>query len=124
MFFVNLPIGLAAWLVGSSALPSVRDDTSASSPDYPGVALLAVSLAALVLAISEGPDWGWTSLRVVGAVVVFLGAGAAFLRALFPSLTASARPHPFVTRSFSVANTAALLFYWLLLPCCSGTSCS
>lgn len=109
-FFVNLPIGLAAWLVGRTVLPSVRGDSSASSPDYPGVALLAVSLAALVLAISEGPTWGWRSTRVVGAVVIFLVLGAAFLR------RSSRHSQPvldltlFRSRSFSVANTAALLY--------------
>ncbi len=109
-FFVNLPIGLAAWLVGRAVLPSVRGDTSASSPDYLGVALLAVSLAALVLAISEGPTWGWSSARVVGAVLLFLVLGAAFLR------RSSRHSEPvldltlFRSRSFSVANTAVLLY--------------
>lgn len=109
-FFVNLPIGLAAWLVGRNVLPSVRGDTSASSPDYPGVALLAVGLAALVLAISQGPDWGWSSARVVGALVLFVVLGAAFLR------RSSRHPQPvldltlFRSRSFSVSNTAALLY--------------
>jgi EmrB/QacA subfamily drug resistance transporter len=109
-FFVNLPIGLAAWLVGRTVLPSVRGDASASSPDYPGVALLAVALAALVLAISEGPSWGWTSGWVLGAVAGFVVLGAVFLR------RSSRHPQPvldltlFRSRSFSVANTAALLY--------------
>jgi EmrB/QacA subfamily drug resistance transporter len=109
-FFVNLPIGLAAWLVGRHVLPPVRGDASGASPDYPGVALLTASLAALVLAISEGPSWGWTSVWVVGAAVAFVVLGATFLR------RSSRHPQPvldltlFRSRSFSVANTAALLY--------------
>jgi EmrB/QacA subfamily drug resistance transporter len=109
-FFVNLPIGLVAWWVGRSVLPSIRGDASASSPDYPGVVLLTVGLAALVLGISEGPDWGWSSAGVVGAFVAFLVLAAAFLR------RSSRHPQPvldltlFRSRSFSVANTAAVLY--------------
>ena len=53
-FYVNLPIGLLAWLVGRNVLPTLRGDATRSSPDYPGVVLLSGALAALVLAISEG----------------------------------------------------------------------
>jgi len=109
-FFVNLPIGLAAWLVGRTVLPTLRGDATGSSPDYPGVALLAVSLCALVLAISEGPTWGWSSVGVLGAVATFLVLGAVFLH------RSSRHPQPvldltlFRSRSFSVANTAVLLY--------------
>ena len=109
-FFVNLPIGLAAWLVGRKVLPSLRGDGSASSPDYPGVALLTVSLSALVLGISEGPSWGWSSPWVIGSFVAFVVLGAVFLR------RSSRHAQPvldltlFRSRSFTVANTAALLY--------------
>jgi MFS family permease len=74
------------------------------------VVLLTVGLAALVLGISEGPDWGWSSAGVVGAFVAFLVLAAAFLR------RSSRHPQPvldltlFRSRSFSVANTAAVLY--------------
>ena len=109
-FFVNLPIGLAAWLVGRSVLPALRGDPSASSPDYPGVVLLTVSLASLVLAISEGPSWGWSSPWIIGGFVAFLGVGAVFVhrssRHIQPVLDLTL----FRSRSFSVANTSALLY--------------
>jgi MFS family permease len=42
-------------------------------PDYLGAALLGGLLVCLLLAISEGPDWGWRSGRVIG---LFVGAAA------------------------------------------------
>ncbi len=109
-FFVNLPIGLAAWLGGRGVLPAQRGDTTRSTPDYAGVVLLSAALAALVLAISEGPGWGWSSGWVVGAFAAAVVLGAVFLR------RSSRHAEPvldltlFRSRSFSVANTAAILY--------------
>jgi MFS family permease len=64
-FFVNLPIGLVAWLVGRRVLVESRAEGILARPDYGGVAVLVGALAALVLAISEGPTWGWGSARIL-----------------------------------------------------------
>jgi EmrB/QacA subfamily drug resistance transporter len=109
-FYVNLPVGLIAWLVGRRVLAKSNGSGSTSSPDYPGVALLSLSLALLVLAISEGPSWGWSNARIIGGFVL---AVALFSTFLFRS---SRHPEPvldlklFRARSFSVANTTALMY--------------
>jgi EmrB/QacA subfamily drug resistance transporter len=109
-FFVNLPIGLAAWLVGRQVLPARRGDTSGAPPDYLGVVLLSVALAALVLAISEGPSWGWSSAGVVAGFVAAVALGAAFLRRSARHAEPVLDLTLFRSRSFSVANSAALLY--------------
>jgi len=38
--------------------------------DYVGAAWLAASLTAIVLALSEGPTWGWTSAKILGLLVI------------------------------------------------------
>ena len=38
--------------------------------DYVGAAWLAASLTAIVLALSEGPTWGWTSTKILGLLVI------------------------------------------------------
>jgi NTE family protein len=109
-FFVNLPIGLVAWLVGRRVLERIPGSGSTTAPDYLGVVLLAGSLSALVLAISEGPDWGWTS-----PAVLVSGALAVVLMATFV-LRSTRHSEPvldltlFRSRSFSVANLATLLY--------------
>lgn len=109
-FYVNLPVGLIAYLVGRRVLPMLQRTASTTSPDYPGVLLLSGALAALVLAISEGPGWGWTNPKIDGAFVVTALLMALFLR------RSSRHPEPvldlhlFRARSFSVANIAMLLY--------------
>ena len=109
-FFVNLPVGLVAWLVGRRVLAPTSASTTRSSPDYLGVALLAGALAALVLAISEGPDWGWTStgfLAAAGTAVVLL---AVFLRRSARHAEPVLDLTLFRSRTFAVANLATLLY--------------
>lgn len=49
-----------------------------TKPDYLGGAALSVALAALLIAISEGTEWGWTSLGVLGLLAVAAAAFAAW----------------------------------------------
>jgi len=109
-FFVNLPVGLVAWLGGRRVLVEARESTSQVRPDYAGVALLVAALAALVLAISQGEAWGWGTPRIVACFVLAPVLGALFV------YRSGHHPEPvldlslFSARSFSVANTAALLY--------------
>jgi len=110
VFYVNLPIGLVAWLVGRRILPMSPRARSKSYPDYPGVVLLGTALACLVLSISEGPSWGWSSARIVSLLAGAVLLGTAFVfrssRHEDPVLDLSL----FRERSFSVANNATLLY--------------
>ena len=47
--------------------------------DFAGVALLAVSLFSLILALQEGPDWGWESGASIASFAVAIGAGLALI---------------------------------------------
>ncbi|HZT67162.1 MAG TPA: DHA2 family efflux MFS transporter permease subunit [Acidimicrobiales bacterium] len=109
-FFVNLPVGLVAWAVGRRVLPADEPSGRPAPPDYPGVLLVTASLAGLVLAVSEGSDWGWTDPRILGAALGALALGAVFIRRCLrhaePVLDLSLFRH----RSFSVANAATLVY--------------
>lgn len=38
--------------------------------DWPGVLLLGIGLACLLLGLDEGPDWGWTSTPILSALII------------------------------------------------------
>jgi EmrB/QacA subfamily drug resistance transporter len=109
-FYVNLPVGLVAFVLGRRVLKASPGSGSKSAPDYIGVVLVSAALAALVLAISEGPTWGWPSGWIIGAFVAAVVLGTVFV------IRSSRHAEPvldlnlFRARSFSVANAATFLY--------------
>ena len=89
MFYVNVPIGLAARDDRLAALPNVPGHP-VKAPDALGAALVTAGVALLSLGLVEGNDWGWGSARVIAALAV-----AAMLLAGFVARTA-APPQPAV----------------------------
>jgi EmrB/QacA subfamily drug resistance transporter len=109
-FYVNLPVGLVAWFTGRRVLVESETDDSKSYPDYPGVALISIGLAALVLAISEGPSWGWSSPWIVASFSASVTLGALFIYRSAHHAEPVLDLKLFEARSFSVANAATLLY--------------
>ncbi len=110
VFVVNVPIGAVAWLVGRRVLAESTARACGAAPDYLGVVLVSAALASLVLGISEGPTWGWSSVPVLACFAGAVLVGLAFLR------RSARHPEPvldltlFRSRSFSVANAATFLY--------------
>jgi len=76
-FWINVPLGILLVAATLKVVPDVRHNQDAPRPDLLGGVILAVAIAALVLGIVQGNDWGWSSDRVLGAwVVAAVGAGA------------------------------------------------
>lgn len=76
IFFINLPIGIAALVITSIALklPHVKREASV---DYLGAATIVGSVTSLILYLSwAGPDQGWTSgigiILIVATIVLAL----------------------------------------------------
>jgi EmrB/QacA subfamily drug resistance transporter len=110
IFLVNVPICAVIVILGARLLRETRDPQAAGIPDPVGVLLIAAIPALLSLAIIEGPDWGWSGPRVIGAFV----ASAALLPVFIWRSSAAAQPVMdlalFRVRQFRLTNAATLLF--------------
>jgi EmrB/QacA subfamily drug resistance transporter len=80
IFLINAPIGLLAILWAARVLPAETPGKDQSF-DVKGAALSGVALFALLLALSDGQQWGWSSPAIVGLLIAFIVLGAAFLLA-------------------------------------------
>jgi EmrB/QacA subfamily drug resistance transporter len=110
VFIVNVPIGLAVIAGGWRVLREIRHPDTIR-PDLLGAGMLTAGVSALVVAIVQGPAWGWGSARVTGlflAAIVLL-AGVAFRSARHPAPIVE--PAIVAVRAFSVSVVASILFF-------------
>ena len=119
VFFVNIPIGLAALIPARGLLREVKQE-GGKLPDALGTVLLTFGVAAVSLGIVKGPDWGWGDPKTLGSLV----AGILLLVAVVYRSSTHAAPifelSLFKVRSFSVAVTGTFLFslaFYALLLC-------
>jgi EmrB/QacA subfamily drug resistance transporter len=109
VFYVNVPVGLIAIVIGWVRLPNVPGHP-VKTPDALGATLITAGVALLSLGLVEGNDWGWGSLGVVAS----LAAAVLFLAVFVLRLTREANPlfDPalFKIRAFSGASMVSALF--------------
>jgi EmrB/QacA subfamily drug resistance transporter len=77
IFFVNVPVGIAA-LILAPFLLSESLDKHGQGFDIPGAVLVTSGLSMLVLGVTQGHGWGWSSSRTIGVFVASALLLAAF----------------------------------------------
>ncbi len=110
-FWINLPVCLTLIAVGSLVLVETPSTRLTRRPDFLGAAMVTVALASVALGLSQSETWGWFDARTLGSLAVGGLLVVRFVR--------RQRVHPepvldmrlFESRSFSVANAAAVAFF-------------
>jgi EmrB/QacA subfamily drug resistance transporter len=109
IFFVNVPVGIAAFVLSLRYIPESRGAQAHRSYDLAGAATVTGGLMALVYAIVGAQSAGWTSARTLGffaAAVVLL---TAFVWIESRAKAPLVRLSIFRVRSLLTANTAMFL---------------
>ena len=111
VFWVNVPVGLAAVVLAMRVVPESRDSASRGRPDLAGAILLAAAVGLVALALVKAPGWGWDSAGFIGLLAASVACGAGMV-------WRSQRHHSPVielellhSRSFSGAFAASVLYY-------------
>ncbi len=120
VFLVNIPIGIAVFLLCRTLLPATRGETASGRLDVAGAVTVTASLMLAVYAIVNGNGSGWGSARTIG----LLAAAAALLAAfVWIESRVEAPLVPlgiFRRRNVTVANVVGVLwsagmFSWFFL---------
>lgn len=114
IFYINIPVGIGAILLGSYAIPAGRTTNGIASPfDRFGAVLIFVGLGSLIYAVSEGAALGWTNPAILGALA------AAGITLGYLALHERKKDDPlldfrlFVNRNFLYINLMLALSYFL-----------
>ncbi len=78
IFFLNIPVGIAALALAPVLLGESRDAT-AKSFDALGAVLVTGGLSTAVYGITQANDWGWSSGRTIGVFVAAVALLAGFV---------------------------------------------
>ncbi len=77
IFFVNVPVGVAAFFLAPRLLAESRD-TTVKAFDALGAVLVTGALVSLVYAITQSGTYGWGSGRTIGVIAASVALLAAF----------------------------------------------
>ena len=118
-FLVNVPLGVAAVVLARRCLVESRSPGVRRMPDLLGALLLAAALGFLTTGLVQGPTWGWSDARVVGALLVTGLATAGFVLSSRRHRSPLLDPALMRIRSFAVGNALTVVagagFYAYLL---------
>jgi EmrB/QacA subfamily drug resistance transporter len=109
IFFVNVPVGIAAFVFSWRLIPESRDELAHRSYDVAGAVTVTGGLMALVYAIVDAQSAGWGSAKTIG---FFALAAALLVSFVLIELRAKAplvRLSIFRIRSLLTANISMLL---------------
>src|ERR671934_2278771 len=109
IFYVNVPIGVLGIVASLVVVPESRDTSHEQRLDLPGLLSSGVGLLALVYALIEAHNFGWTSARILSLFAISAVALATFvlleLHQRLPMLDLSL----FKSGTFAGANLVAIL---------------
>ncbi|MGG1314889.1 MULTISPECIES: MFS transporter [Cohnella] len=110
IFWINVPIGAAAFAAGLYLLPKSAPRTREPF-DFAGSGLFAAAMVAFLYTLSNAQDWGWTSAATIAGGAAALAAMLGFWlwerRAKFPMLDFRLYRIP----AFAIGNLTALLMF-------------
>jgi len=111
IFFINVPLGLAALIILNSKVKESRDEDSNHRLDYPGAISIALGLAAVTFGFLSIPELGIHNPEVYGSLIIGLILLIAFV------IIENKSAHPmmplklFANATFSGANLLTLFLY-------------
>ena len=109
IFFVNGPVGIAAFVLSLWLIPESKDEKAHQTFDLPGAVTVTAGLIALVWGIVRSGEAGWGSTEVIGALTAAVVLLAAFVFVEHRSPEPLVRLSIFSVRTVRGANVAMFI---------------
>jgi EmrB/QacA subfamily drug resistance transporter len=109
IFFVNIPVGIAAFVLSLRYVPESKDEKAHKAFDVAGAVTVTAGLIALVYGLVKTAEEGWVSLHTLGFGVLAVVLLAAFVVIEHRSAEPLVRLSIFLQRTIRSANVVMLL---------------
>lgn len=110
IFLVNLPIGIAVYVLCMQLLPRDQTQTDATSHDVGGAFTITASLMLAVYAIVNGNEAGWTSMQTIMLLLLSAALLIAFILIEQRVKTPLIPLGIFLLHNLAIANVTAVLW--------------
>jgi len=112
IFFINIPIGIGAILLGAKVIPEKERRKWVPGFDRTGAVLIFITLSSMLFFLSEAQTFGWTSPVILGAAALMILAFVSFVKheLTFPEPLLELRL--FCQKSFLLTNTLIVLLFF------------
>jgi EmrB/QacA subfamily drug resistance transporter len=120
VFFIAVPFGILGTVLGWLVLPCTSRQPAADASraperfDWQGAVLLGLGVALLLMALTFGQSWGWTSPVLIGVLVAAGGCMVALVVTERRSASPLVDPALLRIRSFSLGLVAGMFSYAVL----------
>jgi EmrB/QacA subfamily drug resistance transporter len=117
VFYINVPVGLVFFWLGSRFIPGDAVHHQAEKFDYSGAITFLLGLGALLLGLNKGGEWGWASIPTI---LLLLSAGVLLTAFIYIEKHID---HPmldlnlFTKLPFSLTTTSAVINYIGVYSC-------
>jgi EmrB/QacA subfamily drug resistance transporter len=113
IFWINIPIGVVVILLAWRFVKDTGEVRRQERLDIPGVLLFSVGLTSLLISLTLGEQYGWTSAAIIGLILLAATALIFFVVVEHRKGQAAMLDTSLVTgnRLFAAANFSALLNY-------------
>jgi EmrB/QacA subfamily drug resistance transporter len=108
VFFINLPIGIIAFVLGLRYIHNTRAEQRPETVDVMGATTVTAGLLVLVYDIVKAQEYGWTSARTLGLFAVAVALLVAFVVTELRSKAPLIRLGIFRVRSLTSANVSMM----------------
>ncbi|RDI75436.1 drug resistance MFS transporter, drug:H+ antiporter-2 (14 Spanner) (DHA2) family [Gaiella occulta] len=109
VFFINLPIGLAAIVLALRFIRNTKAETKPETVDVAGAVAVTAGLLVLVFGIVKAQEYGWTSAKTIGLAALAAALLGSFVAIESRSKAPLIRLGIFRTRSLSASNASMML---------------
>ncbi len=110
IFYINIPVAVVVIASGIIFLPAYKKADRVSF-DLPGTLSMATGMVLFLMAVAEGSQWGWSSMKVIAPGLVGMGLLILFVVIENKKAQPLLNIHLFRSRVFSGAVLAALCNY-------------
>jgi EmrB/QacA subfamily drug resistance transporter len=112
IFFINVPVGIVAILLGAKVIPSMKPLARTGGFDRTGAVLIFTGLASLLFALSEGQTLGWTDPVILGTLLLAIITLGAFVWTELKVPDPLLELRLFKRKNFLLTNTTMILLFF------------